>query len=470
MFLAVTSQLCQEIAVVPLLWMLPLALYLLSFVLCFEYGRFYHREGFLALLLVVGGMGTLALYGARSSARPGRCRLLLRAPRLWASAATGSSPGSSRRLGTSTDFYIVIAAGGAAGGVFTGIVAPQIFPAFFELHLALLAGPVALLLAIASRRHSWLHRGPRPLVWALRCFRGGLGARARPGPRDPRRGHVPGSREDQSATSTASCECPPRRGDGGEVPAQARPDHPRPPVRLRQRRREATSYYGPRTGIGLALDRHPRRLAGQPLRVGGVGLGVGTIAAYSRPGDTSVFYEINPAVIALSEGPAPTFTYLATRRRVVVVPGDARLALEREAPREFDVLAVDAFSSDAIPVHLLTREALGLYLSTCAIPRASSPSTSRTAISISSRWCAASRVRSACARRSSCPGGSTARGLRTGSSSRAGRAFSTTPTSPRPRRRCRWATRVCPCGPTPQRSAAGDQAIIEESERRRRDG
>src|SRR5262249_4834876 len=109
--------------------------------------------------------------------------------------------------------------------------------------------------------------------------------------------------------------------------------------------------------------RHPRRRASLPLRVGCVGLGVGTIAAFGKPGDTLVFYEINPEVVALSQGPAPTFTYLReSPADVAVVPGDARLSLEREPPREFDVRAVDAFSTAAIPVHLLPREALQVYL------------------------------------------------------------------------------------------------------------
>src|SRR5262249_33070307 len=128
------------------------------------------------------------------------------------------------------------------------------------------------------------------------------------------------------------------------------------------RRQGVTSYYGPLSGIGLALRRHPRRLRGEPLRVGVVGLGTGTLAAYANEGDVFRFYEINPEVIALSRGPRPTFTFLQDCRGTVdVVPGDARLSLESEAPQGFDVLAVDAFSSDAIPVHQLTREAIVLY-------------------------------------------------------------------------------------------------------------
>ena len=128
------------------------------------------------------------------------------------------------------------------------------------------------------------------------------------------------------------------------------------------RRGEPTTYYGPSSGVGLALARHPRRLAGQPLRVGVVGLGVGTLAAWSRHGDVFRFFELDPQVAALSQGEAPAFTYLRDARgEVSVTLGDGRVALEREPPLGLDVLVLDAFSSDAIPAHLLTREAFAVY-------------------------------------------------------------------------------------------------------------
>ena len=131
------------------------------------------------------------------------------------------------------------------------------------------------------------------------------------------------------------------------------------------KRRLPTTYYAKDSGIGLALEHHPLRSLG-PLRVGVVGLGVGTIATYGRPGDTFRFYDINPAVVALSTGQAHLFSYVADcPARVEITSGDARLSLEREIERRkepgYDVVAVDAFTSDAIPVHLLTREALRVY-------------------------------------------------------------------------------------------------------------
>jgi SAM-dependent methyltransferase len=128
------------------------------------------------------------------------------------------------------------------------------------------------------------------------------------------------------------------------------------------RRMEPTTYFGPTSGVGLAIGRHPKRRRGEPLRVGVVGLGVGTLAAWSRPGDGFRFYELDPEVIRLSNDEPAVFTYLRDAPGATsVVPGDGRLSLEGEPPAGFDVLVLDAFSSDAIPTHLLTREAFDVY-------------------------------------------------------------------------------------------------------------
>ena len=122
------------------------------------------------------------------------------------------------------------------------------------------------------------------------------------------------------------------------------------------RRDQPTSYYSRNSGVGVALRSLGTR---RPLRVGVVGLGVGTIAAYGRPGDNYTFYDINPLVVKLAE---QDFRFLRdSKAHVAIELGDARLTLERQPPQHFDLLAVDAFSSDSIPVHLLTVEALQLY-------------------------------------------------------------------------------------------------------------
>ena len=137
-------------------------------------------------------------------------------------------------------------------------------------------------------------------------------------------------------------------------------------------RRYPTAYYGTASGIGLAIRSAVRERGDESrgIRVGVVGLGVGTLGAWARQQDVYRFYEINPAVIALSTGPRPLFTFLSDPGgKKEIVPGDARLSLEREPPQRYDVLALDAFSSDSIPVHLLTREAFALYRRHLAGPR-----------------------------------------------------------------------------------------------------
>lgn len=123
-----------------------------------------------------------------------------------------------------------------------------------------------------------------------------------------------------------------------------------------QYRRTPTTYYSPDSGIGLAL----RFCCGSRSRhIGVVGLGAGTIAAYGKPGDRIRFYEINPAVLPIAEN---LFTYLRdSAAELSFVAGDGRIALTREPPQHYDVLAIDAFTGDAIPVHLLTRQAMRVY-------------------------------------------------------------------------------------------------------------
>ena len=128
-----------------------------------------------------------------------------------------------------------------------------------------------------------------------------------------------------------------------------------------------TTYYGPESGIGLLLRNHPKRSSwNSRLRIGVIGLGAGTLAAYGLPGDSVRFYEIDPDVINLTSGAATAFTFVRdSRATVTTIPGDARLALEREVGegkgRQFDVLVLDAFAGDAVPVHLLTKEAFETY-------------------------------------------------------------------------------------------------------------
>ncbi len=361
MLLATTNQICQEVAVIPFLWMLPLALYLLSFILCFEFDRVYVRKGWaLALALAgVAGGGTLA-WGLKAPliAQIGIYSLILFVYSMFCHGELATQRPATRHL---TSFYLTLSAGGAAGGLFTALLAPAIFPAFWELHIALFGGILLLAVLIGRARSPFGHGPLGPAVRvggvaALLALGAGLVLQA---------GHEAHlafytSRnfygtlraiEKNIGTPTALVELKHGRIVHGLQFLDAR------------RRHEPTTYYSPHSGVGLALRTHPRRLAGLPLSVGVVGLGAGTLAAYARPGDSFRIYEINPEVIRLSTGAHPIFHYLEDATgQVTTILGDARLSLERETAQDFDILALDAFSSDSIPAHLLTREAMTLYL------------------------------------------------------------------------------------------------------------
>jgi SAM-dependent methyltransferase len=227
------------------------------------------------------------------------------------------------------------------------VLAPLAFNAYYELGLSLLA-----LAFLAARRFAGLGRVARYATLAVMLGVAGAAAyQGRTYQKDVR-------------VSTRSFYGVLRVQEYGE-PGQ--PSHLRRLVhgailhgeqyQTGDLRRRITTYYQATSGVGVAL--RARQRSG-PVRVGVIGLGAGTLAAYGRPGDTYRFYDINPQVIALARR---EFSFLKdSAAKVEIALGDARLSLEREPPQGFDVLAVDAFTSDAIPVHLITREALALYL------------------------------------------------------------------------------------------------------------
>jgi SAM-dependent methyltransferase len=239
----------------------------------------------------------------------------------------------------------MISLGGALGAIFVGIAAPHLFTSIYELPLALV---FTAMLAVASFwRQGWLLRlfwvaAAASMVFVLvrnvreydadtmvrvRSFYGALRVRQ----------------------FTNWLKEPYRTLYNGRIEHGAQ--YVNPPSSLLP-----TTYYGPDSGVGLALT----HCCQNAKRVGAIGLGAGTLAAYGKTSDYFRFYEINPQVIKIAQ---TSFSYLRdSPARVDVVLGDARLSLQNEAPQQFDVLAVDAFSGDAIPVHLLTREAFALYL------------------------------------------------------------------------------------------------------------
>ena len=424
MLLAVTNQISQEVAVVPFLWVLPLSLYLLSFVVCFHDRRWYARGVFGPLLGVSFLVACLLLYhgvdvpvllqiGAWSFVLVVCCMVC---------------HGELARLAPDpqhlTSYYLLLASGGAIGGVFVALLAPVVFDGYWELHGGLLACGVLALLALLEDRGSWLRSGSLHaavatltaavvasayfllpglqgsafarlwryagaaatiLVASLLLGRRVRGSRLWYGRSLFATGCLAVTlmllsvvlRAHIAAVLAGSLEV--SRGFFGvlKVEEDFAGDPERHIYLLRHgrilhgfqfvsesKRRVATSYYGEGSGMALALINHPRRDSapgGGGLRIGVAGLGVGTIATYGQKGDLMRFYEINPDVIRFATG--GVFSYLEdTPARVELVLGDARVSLEREESQGFDVLAIDAFSSGAIPVHLLTTEAFEVYL------------------------------------------------------------------------------------------------------------
>jgi SAM-dependent methyltransferase len=343
LLLAVTNYLSQDVAAIPFLWVLPLSLYLLTFIICFDREKWYNRNLFLRFTVVaLGGM-------AYSLTKEPQVRVAIPLFSAGLFLCCMVCHGELVRLKPAprylTKFYLMISVGGAVGGVFVGLLAPHLFHGVFELHIALGAcGIIVLAVLYARTRLWWL-----AVIGGL-AFTGCLAAQV----------WKSGSEYRLMV-----------RNFYGSIKVED-PDDPKDPDAVRklvhgiinhgqqfldpQKRDWPTTYYGPNTGVGLAIrEAQPRG----PERIGVIGLGTGTIAAYGRPGDYIRYYDINPLVIRLAN---TEFTFLKDcKAKLDVALGDARLSLEREPSQQFDVLAVDAFSGDAIPVHLLTREAFDVY-------------------------------------------------------------------------------------------------------------
>jgi len=347
LLLGVSNHITQNVASVPLLWIVPLALYLLTFILCFDATGWYVRPLFLAML--AAGLGVMAWTAADPDLTHHLelqvgvfCAGLFLACMFCHGELVRLKP-SPRYL---TRFYLMISLGGAGGSVLVGIVAPLVLPAYFELVGGLIV--CAALLVWQVRRDHFIYPVLATAgllvtigcaVWNVHEFydRTIVSARNFYGVlRVQEFGNDEATRRRSLVHGTIL--------HGSQVQSP-------------ELRREPTSYYTQTSGIGRLIETlHPRM---EPLRVGVIGLGAGTLAAYGAKGDVYRFYDINPDVITIAKR---DFTYLGDSAATIETAlGDARLNLEREPPQRFDVLAIDAFSSDAIPVHLITSEAVAVY-------------------------------------------------------------------------------------------------------------
>ena len=348
LLLSVSNHVTQNIAAVPLLWIVPLSIYLLTFILCFDAPRWYRRDLFLPM--AAAALGVMA-WTLASPKLTHDLELQLGVFCVGLFIACMFCHGELARLKPAprylTRFYLMVSLGGAIGSALVGIVAPLVLSAYLELAFGLvLAGALLLwqvrddiivmrFLALAA---SLTATGCA--IWGIQEFYDGTVLSTR--------NFYGVLRVQESGAGTDNDHRSLIHGTIMHGNQYLSPVF----------RRQPSTYYTATSGIGRVLESlNPRT---EPLRVGIIGLGTGTIAAYGSKGDVYRFYDINPAVPGIAHR---YFTYLdESDAHVEIALGDARLNLEREPPEGFDVLAIDAFSSDAIPVHLITSEAVGVYL------------------------------------------------------------------------------------------------------------
>jgi len=347
LLLAVTNHLTQNVASVPLLWLAPLTLYLLSFIITFE-GRGWYRPRWMwpVVLVALGVMIWQLVDDYYYYALAVQLAVFLPGLLVGCFFCHGELYRLRPSAGRLTGFYLTVAAGGAIGGLLVAVAAPLVFNGYYELGAALVA--LALLAALRFAAVNLVAR-----IASLAVLLGVAAGAVYDGFSD-RKDVRAASRSFYGVLRVKEYGEP---GDESELRRLVHGTIMHGEQYMHEKyRRQPTSYYEPTSGVGVAIESRQDR----PVRVGVIGLGTGTLAAYGRAGDLYRFYEINPDVVRVARS---QFTYLAdSAAKVEIALGDARLSLEREAPQRFDVLAVDAFSSDAIPVHLITREALAVYL------------------------------------------------------------------------------------------------------------
>ena len=369
MLMASTNQITLNIPSIPFLWVAPLALYLMTFIICFDHDRWYNRGIFWPLLGLAAACSCVALWRGHHMRLDMTLAIYLGTLFVSCMVCHGELARSRPAPLFATQFYLTVAAGGALGGILVAVIAPLVLPDFWEYQIGLVAtillAVVSLFLAATRERlpqTSWLG-GAMVLVAApllmLAILKISWETNETLKPLAISRDFY-GVLRVFEKTIQYDANGPQRLLVHGSI------DHGFQYVDP-EKGRFATSYYGRTSGVGLAIDRHPRRFALNPderhLKIGVLGLGAGTLAAAAQPGDTLTFYEINPAVVDVAN---KYFTYCKNSGAAIdYVMGDARIEMERQLAagkaQEFDVLAIDAFSSDSIPMHLLTVESVALY-------------------------------------------------------------------------------------------------------------
>ncbi|HVJ82186.1 MAG TPA: ferrichrome ABC transporter permease [Planctomycetia bacterium] len=407
--LAGTNQMCQDIAVVPFLYIAPLALYLLSLIICFDNPNWYSRVFWMSFLVLVMVL-TADVYKQGVSAGIiwqiiGYTAFVFAACMVCHGELVRLRPAPAHLTG----FYLLVSTGGMIGGLLVSVDAPRMFNDYYEFPIAFLAVPVLAIVTMLTLRPKsvawWEMFGFTAtafvLLWAFRhesialllvmatlaIFH--LARLPDNGARsdfiafaaavmcllwtwEPVYDKAKGSKDayifqKRNFFGVLKIQEEDRGLEETRTLSNGRITHGMQYI-APDRRLWQTTYYGPKSGVGTAINHHPRNAVKRPrgLRIAAIGLGAGTLAAYGEKGDMIRFYDINPMVEKISN------EYFYFRKAslagdgVDVVLGDARVSLERQLAagekQDFDVIAVDAFSSDSIPVHLITKEATEVYL------------------------------------------------------------------------------------------------------------
>lgn len=366
LLLAVTTHLTSDVASIPFLWIVPLVIYLLTFILCFEAPVLYQRFFFVPLFLAAAAFMALQLWpSATSSSNPWISRLANLDIRTIIVSLAASlfvvcmvCHGELARLKPHprylTSFYVTVSLGGAIGGLFVGMVAPNLFRAYYEFPIGL--GLAMLVVVAVFAREFRRLAGPRriagtvALAAVLGCYFWCLGSIMN----QIVRGYRVVTRNFYGLLRVYDDADPAKDQFAARKLVHGVINHGQQMLNQEYRHLPVT-YFCPESGIGRAM----KATEGKPRKIGIVGLGCGTLAAYGRKGDTIRIYEINPLVLDLAR---TEFTYLADTPAVIQPAlGDGRLVLESEPDQQFDLLVIDVFSGDAVPVHVITREAFRLY-------------------------------------------------------------------------------------------------------------
>ena len=351
LMVADTSFLTANIAPIPLLWVAPLALYLLSFILSFERSGWYQRKIFLPLLVL--GLSALAYLPTLGIvALPLYLSMGINLSAFFVACMVCHGELARRQPHPShlTGYYLMLAVGGVAGGFFVGVIAPYCFDSNYELSVGIvLTGLIAAIAVIPKMRFArpqW--RGASigfsaVLLLALSWIR------------------IEAHLEETSGAEVkarnfyGTLQVFNNTQEGHRSLVHGQIVHGRQHTTPGKEQLPIT-YYSPESGVGRAIGLKAEQ---GPVRVGVIGLGTGTLLGYGRAGDSYRLYEIDPLVVEIAQ---KNFSFLSgTPAATEIVLGDARLQLEREPDQLFDVLAVDAFSGDSVPVHLLTLEAFAQY-------------------------------------------------------------------------------------------------------------